>query len=352
MFPYKCSITNYKKDLYCISIRLNGERYRYYSGEAIGEEDKPNLLPLKQRRRGFEELLIKFHIALRHGWVPIKESERNKEILNPTIETAYLLLERKKNIISDSYYRKLLYLIKCLSKYDSKDFSSEAIDTFFEDHPNWSNTSFNTFRRHIGVLESWMKPYGYQGDFLKKYKRRRQTEVLHKRIYNIQAVMDDIEQFDKNLHLCCLLSFGCLLRPHREIRELRWGDFNEDLTMISLAGNRNKSKRNRLVPVPEYIRKHLRKGPSTFNLFTNSEDEFNRFYFATLWRRYRLQSNLVGAGQTLYSFRHTGAIAIYEKSKNLKLLQTLMGHSDLQVSITYLRGLELQTINVEDMPHL
>ena len=40
--------------------------------------------------------------------------------------------------------------------------------------------------------------------------------------------------FNANLHLCCLLTYGCLLRPHREIRLLTWEDY-EELTRISLS---------------------------------------------------------------------------------------------------------------------
>ena len=51
--------------------------------------------------------------------------------------------------------------------------------------------------------------------------------------------------------------------------------------------------------------------------------------------------DLTALGQTLYSFMHTVAIAVYEKIKNIKILETVMGHSDMAVSLTYLRGLEI-----------
>ena len=55
------------------------------------------------------------------------------------------------------------------------------------------------------------------------------------------------------------MTYGCLLRPHREIRELTWSDFSDDLKYIHLSGNRNKSGRNRIVPVPSYVRDILSK---------------------------------------------------------------------------------------------
>jgi integrase len=53
---------------------------------------------------------------------------------------------------------------------------------------------------------------------------------------------------------------------------------------------------------------------------------------------------------TLYSFRHSGAIEIFKRTGSLSKLQKAMGHSSLNVSLTYLRGLEVADLNEEDMP--
>jgi len=59
---------------------------------------------------------------------------------------------------------------------------------------------------------------------------------------------------------------------------------------------------------------------------------------------------LIEKGQTLYSFRHSGAIDIYRRTGSLSKLQKAMGHSSLNVSLTYLRGLEVAELTEEDMP--
>ena len=146
------------------------------------------------------------------------------------------------------------------------------------------------------------------------------------------------------------MTYGCLLRPHREIRELSWNDFSEDLMYIYLSGNRNKSGRQRIVPVPRYIRQHLNKGNPKDNIFTGKQKPYNEEYFKTLWSRFKRQSNLLGQGQTLYSFRHSGAIEIFKRTGSITKLQKAMGHSSINVSLTYLRGLELPELKEEDMP--
>ena len=72
------------------------------------------------------------------------------------------------------------------------------------------------------------------------------------------------------------MTYGCLLRPHREIRELTWSDFSDDLKYIHLSGNRNKSGRNRIVPVPSYIRDILIKGEPHHNIFSDKPQPLNK----------------------------------------------------------------------------
>jgi integrase len=59
---------------------------------------------------------------------------------------------------------------------------------------------------------------------------------------------------------------------------------------------------------------------------------------------------LIEEGQTLYSFRHSGAIDIFKRTGSLSKLQKAMGHSTLNISLTYLRGLEIAELTEEDMP--
>jgi integrase len=59
--------------------------------------------------------------------------------------------------------------------------------------------------------------------------------------------------------------------------------------------------------------------------------------------------NLPEQDQTIYSFRHSGAIETYKRTGSLSKLQKAMGHSSLTVSLTYLRGLEVSESEEGDM---
>ena len=141
-----------------------------------------------------------------------------------------------------------------------------------------------------------------------------------------------------------------MLRPHQEIRLLKWENFSDDLSHISLGGNMVKSKRNRIVPVPSNIRELLIKGEPSINVFSNIKQPYAKGYFSLLWRRFKRLNVDVGTSVTIYSFRHSGAIEIFKRTGSITKLQKAMGHSSINVSLTYLRGLEVAELTEKDMP--
>ena len=150
--------------------------------------------------------------------------------------------------------------------------------------------------------------------------------------------------------MCCLLTYGCLLRPHREVRELTWGDFTDELKYIRLSGDRNKSGRHRIVPVPYFVKEVLKKNEDHLNIFSGTTEPYGAYYFKTLWKRFAKHSKLLEENRTLYSFRHTGAIDAYKRTGSIEKLKSAMGHSNIIVSLTYLRGLDIAELQEEDMP--
>jgi integrase len=104
--------------------------------------------------------------------------------------------------------------------------------------------------------------------------------------------------------------------------------------------------------VPIYIRELLIKGHSQHNIFTGTTKPLNNDYFKTIWGRFKRVSKLLEQGQTLYSFRHSGAIEVSKRTASITKLQKAMGHSTINVSLTYLGGLEITELTKEDMPLL
>ena len=313
-----------------------------FSGSKFGSSLSPNSYPAKLRRSKCELLAKEVYEYLVRNEYSFSKRVDSIGLFNS------LMSAKLSEPLSSSYRNTLSELVTRLRNelIRSGEISVSFLDRIVLRHSN--NTSFNTTRRHLNVLVNYLRDNGFPID--KSKLARKQEEVLHKPIENVGSMLELVKSFNKNLYICCLLTYGCLLRPHKEIRLLTWGDFSDDLSYIRLSGDRVKSKRNRVVPVPLYVRSELVIGPSNHNIFSGGEKAYNNSYFSLVWRRFKRSFPDIDSSVTLYSFRHSGAIEIFKRTGSITTLQKAMGHSSLNVSLTYLRGLEVAELKEEDMP--
>ena len=332
-----------KDGKYYIDFKLNNKRYRLFSGRLIGSSLNPNSYPAKQRYSVTSTLAKQVYEF-------IVQNDYSLSKPNSTLELFDSLIEKKLNQpLSDVYRNALNSYAGILREELVKKgvIKSSFIDSIPLRYDN--NTSYNTIRRHINVLVNYLNTNSFPIG-LSRLKTRKQEEVLHSPINNVGELLLKIKGFNVNLHLCCLMTFGCLLRPHQEIRLLRWENFSDDLSYINLTGSKVKSKRNRIVPVPTYIRKVLKRDCNQNNIFSNTLQPYNKGYFSLLWRRFKRLNPDIDKNITIYSFRHTGALEIFKRTGSITKLQKAMGRSSIKVSLTYLRGLEVPELIEEDMP--
>mgnify|MGYP006110742999 FL=1 len=336
-----------------LSFYINNKRVRLYNGKRIKSTTNPNSFPIKDRFKVGNLLAAEVYKYITQGGI-LKEY-RSKTIVSGELTDFEYLKEALENKINGGYSAKYVTTLRyiyneILKKNKSKNINPKTLKEIIGHYP--TNTSKNTIRRHINALINEAKHLGMETNPMRGIKSFKSKAVLHKPFGNVKAVLEDIKSYNKNLYLCCLLTYGCLLRPHREVRELTWGDFTGDLKFIKLSGERNKSGKNRVVPVPVFVREVLNKHNHSINIFSETEEPYNPDYFKTLWGKYKKQSNALEAGQTLYSFRHSGAIEIFNRTGSLVKLQQTLGHSSINVSLTYLRGLEVTELIEEDMPRI
>jgi hypothetical protein len=207
-----------------------------FSGKKIGSSANPNTFPLKYRRNETINLAKEvYDYLVSNNYSFTKRPKNNLEFFD------YLIERKLSENLSVSYIKALKAIARCLREQlvSKSHISTEYVDSLSLRYRN--NTSFNTTRRHVNVLVNYL----YENDFdikPSKLKSRRQTETLHKPIENVKELLETIKKFNYDLYLCCILTYCCLLRPHQEIRLLKWGDFSEDLRHISLSGNKVKSK--------------------------------------------------------------------------------------------------------------
>jgi len=335
-----------------VNIYLNGKRFRFWNGKAIGVK--------LDAVDNVELLKNAFQLKLLEGWRPkprvIKIKPRVKAITF-TESLEMKLSDFQKQDYSFHYKRDCKWVLsqwlqfssdRKLSKLTIEEIKKEDIEDFIM-QPKWKAKTQRNVLINFKTLTRGLKVEGLSGIKIRKGKSE-----LHKPIRDVKLLLEDIKAYNRNLYLTCLLTYGCLLRPHQELRLLSWDDIDLERGIISLSGKRNKSGKNRIVPIPTYVRDALQKENKGegVNVLSQSIKPYNRDYLSVLWGRYKKQTTVLRAGVTLYSFRHTGAIKVFEKTGSLLKLQQVMGHSDMKVSLTYLRGLEVKQLDVEDLPEL
>jgi integrase len=335
------------KGSFYITFYINKTRHRLYSSKKIGGNIHPNKFKGDKRINMANLLAAEVFTHFNKGG---KFTENGKKKTLTQINYLAAALENKKRQNYSKHYIKLLDRIYSgiEQKSDGKIITSKHVNSYLQQYTN--PTSFNTVKKHLNALLEGAYAAGMTPRINYDNKSKKTLAKLHKPFDNLTVVLDELEGYNFNLYLCCLLTYGCLLRPHREIRLLTWGDFSESMSFINLSGYQNKSGRNRIVPVPNYIRKYLKGGLNKANIFSNSLKPFNEDYFKSLWTKYKTQSKLIQPYQTLYSFRHTGAINLFKKTGSIIKLQKALGHSSINVSLTYLRGLQISELSEADMP--
>lgn len=349
----KLRLTTDSQGRYYVQFYMDGKRYRYANGDVIGASIKPNSIDGPQREMVALDLLAAFKSELDRGWDPAMNTQRKSinQALNAFAPSGSL---------SIGYQAELAKTCRAFQTFvNQRRWANMPVGNMkrvhFLDYLQATSTNpshFNHERARLSsIMTTLLEPLELPNP-LGQIKRIKIQQSMHKPFADVQAVLNELEAYNEKLFLCCLLTYGCLLRPHREIRQLRWGDFNDDFSVVSLSGQRNKSGRNRVVPVSPAIRPRLRGGDRGHNIFTGSSEPHNAYYFKTLWQRYRKQSLLLEPNQTLYSFRHTGAIEIFKRTGSLQVLQQAMGHGSIAVTLGYLRNLDVPQLTVDMMPAL
>lgn len=358
-----------------VTFYWNGKRVREYNGNNINSSVKPNLAKtVKERNKLLKQLEFEVLKALESGHYPHDNKHTPVDISvedHLDISTDYLLdwaLEVKLNSDVSHYYRKNLkgihrhfkaFLTKEELSSDITLIKRTRIEEFLQRYKS-SGMYYMDRRRDLGVLFSLISR-----EIEKPLQAVRETSTMKKKaklhkIYEhekMKLILNYLKDNNPNLHICALLCYGCFLRPHQEIRNLQGKHFKRDCTEIHLSGDENKSGRVRAVHIPEYIREVIYERVSILsdgdNLFTMNPSVFNLAYFNTQWKRVWVKMfdlGLIENNQTLYSFRHTGAVAVYRKVKDVSIVQKLLGHSDMIVTLTYFRSLgEMNHSDLKDM---
>ena len=204
-----------------VSFYINQKRYRFYSGKRIGSTTSPNNYPVDQRFSIGNLLAAEVFKYLTEGGVLKKY--KSDTVITGKQSDRELLTRALNNKLNRNYSKKYIEMLKhvyrlTIQEMRGDNLTSSNISDILLKYK--SGVSYNTTRRHLNVIINEAVQLGMNHHPLKNIKSKRAKASLNKPISNAKYLLDEIKQYNSNLHLCCLLTYGCLLRPHREIREL------------------------------------------------------------------------------------------------------------------------------------
>lgn len=348
-----------------VTFYFKGERQREYNAKCINQLINPNRArTLDEKQTLLKKLQFEIHKALDSNSYPYLPAlnKDNVTLKLPQKDTRVIRLMfdairiKLKSNLSKTYKRDLKSVYRQFRDYmfiaekdgNINDISVARIELFLAQFGS-SGTYYMNKRRNLSVILSLSaKLIDKPTNIVKQTSWRKQKSKLHVAYdrSQLRPLLGHIKVKYPNLYICCLITYGSWLRPHEEIRLLTKADFKKDNTEIHLTGGDNKGGKVRVVYIPEYIQAELNPILSKLrfndNIFTRMRNPFNESYFNTQWSRaweemFRL--GLVREHQTIYSFRHTAAVELYRKTKDVYLIQKLLGHSSITVTLKYLRSL-------------
>ncbi|MFN7729045.1 MAG: tyrosine-type recombinase/integrase, partial [Bdellovibrio sp.] len=137
---------------------------------------------------------------------------------------------------------------------------------------------------------------------------------------HLRQILSDYE--DQDARNCILLSLALRTGGRaQEILNLRIQDFNAFDQTVYIRGIKNSNDRE--IPIEaRFFEKMLR--------FLNSYERTSELVFPISYHRlYQIWEFYRPAPKTFHSLRHTFAIELYQKTKDIRLVQVALGHRNI-----------------------
>ncbi|MBD1362912.1 site-specific integrase [Mucilaginibacter sp. ZT4R22] len=329
-----------------VTFYLNKKRVREYNGNCLNLTLNPNRAEtITERNKLLDRLRYELHKALETEAYPASKLiplEKPIDVINPTEALLREALNKKlESDLSKTYKRNLRLIFNDFISFltdselqtDIASISTVRIEKFLTKYKS-SGTYYMNKRRDLGVLFSAAgRMIDQTLTSVKKTESRRVKARLHKAYdkEQLKPILTYLKENNYNMYLCCLITYSCWLRPHEEVRLLSRQHFRNNNSKIHLSGDENKSLKVRVVYIPDYVQLELNPILALLdknqNIFSHAVKPFNDAYFNTQWKRAwnkMFDKGLVHVNQTIYSFRHTAAIDVFKRTKDVYLLQQMI----------------------------
>jgi integrase len=237
-----------------------------------------------------------------------------------------------------------------------EDVTQADIQTHLMNRYASSNTSFNTAKRYYKCIFNLLMQLGFiEVNPVVGVKSKKAEPSINEAFDKVElkALMDYLKLNDQVLYRVALLMYTTFMRPHQEIRLLQVKFIHFDDRLLVLPPRFTKNGKQATIPLQDSVLDEFK-----FIKEMNPEDyifgKVNPDYFATRWGKRVKTKYPLKPNQTLYSIRHTAAVEMYKRTKDVALIQRMMHHSSMEVTIGYLRSLNctLKVVSADMYPSL
>lgn len=312
-----------------VYYRQNGKRFKFYGDMAKFPTYDTKMAAA---RRLIDELAVS--LAPRVSQIELK-------ILD--------LIEEKRPFWRLSTYQQYSSIVKIFFEYmEGQEPTAPLIADFFVDlrrrrHP----TTYNKYLLHLKQLFKAVGVYGrFEG--IEKVKEEK-TPLRYFQTYQAQRLKAYMLEFDPVLWQFTQFVYYCFVRP-KELRHLRAGDVMLEEETIFIPGKISKNGKGQYITIPDSFVPSLHwiydLSPGDY-LFPSPLDLSKPIGRNTMYNRHKniLKQLNFGAGYSLYSWKHTGAVTAAKAGISVKELQIQLRHHSLDETDKYLRQMGVRDLN-------
>lgn len=227
-----------------------------------------------------------------------------------------------------------------------KELSEKVIVAYFEElASSHHGTTYNMKRT---LLRQALKAIGV-ADLFKQVppQRVQKTPARYFQKFQAKQLAEAIQAADSELWLFVQFMYYTFIRP-KELRLLKVGDVLLDAAEIRVPGTISKNKKTQYVAIPDAFLSALhclynRRPSETVFVNEKTGEPYSKNVMYSRHKKY-LDALGFGAGYELYSWKHTGAVALAKAGVSIKEIQLQMRHHSLDQTDEYLRQMGIRDV--------
>jgi len=259
----------------------------------------------------------------------------NQPALQKYVEMLQLKAYSPNTIIT--YRNEFAQLLNILKDKNIDQLDSKRLKDYFLYCTNTLKLSENTLHSRINAVKFYFEKVLGRDKFFFEIPRPKKALILP----NVLAISQVEKLFSKLENLkhktMLFLAYSAGLRVS-EVVNLSVKDIHSARMVINIKGA--KGKKDRMVSLSEGILELLRKYYLSYTpkewLFEgqHKEEPYSTRSLQQIFHRAKIKAKII-QDVTFHSLRHSYATHLHERGTDIKLIQELLGHNDIQTTMRY-----------------